>query len=130
MIRRLAPALDLVAIKTTLLTGLDPVTTVPKRVQSLISFSAGPLRFATDPLEEIMAAPEFPQPMYAPLRDLSAEYVLPGVDLVPPNTLGFVLANHAFIEGYMVGLNHEMARQLLWNDTDRSARQLFRQFWE
>ena len=127
----LAPALDLVAIKTTLLTRLDPVVTVPKRVQSLISFSAGFSWFAADPLEEIMAAPEFPQPMYAPLRDLSADYVLPGVELVPPDTLGILLANHAFIEGYMVGLNHEMARQLLWNDYPTDQRgSYFRQFWD
>ncbi len=78
-----------------------------------------------------MAAPEFPQPMYAPLRDLSADYVLPGVELVPPDTLGILLANHAFIEGYMVGLNHEMARQLLWNDYPTDQRgSYFRQFWD
>ncbi len=127
----LAPALDLGAIKTTLLARLDPAVTVPKRVQSLISFSAGFSWLAADPLEEIMAAPEFPQPMYAPLRDLSADYVLPGVELVPPDTLGILLANHAFIEGYMVGLNHEMARQLLWNDYPTDQRgSYFRQFWD
>lgn len=127
----LAPALDLVGIKTTLLARLDPALTVPKRVQSLINFTPRLSWLAPDPLEQIMAAPEFPQPMYAPLRDLSADYVLPGVELVPPDTLGILLANHAFIEGYMVGLNHEMARQLLWNDYPTDQRgSYFRQFWD
>src|SRR5450759_1140029 len=71
------------------------------------------------------------RPMYIPLRDLSPQYVLPGVELIPPDTLGAVVANHAFIESYMVGLNHEMARQLLVNayPTDQRG-SYFRQFWD
>jgi hypothetical protein len=126
-----APALDLAALKTTLLTRLDPMVTVPRRVQYLIAFSPRFTWQAPDPLEPIMAAPEFPQPMYGPLRDLSPEYVLPGVELVPPDTLGLLLSNHQFIEAYMVGLNHEMARQLLWNDYPTDQRgSYFRQFWD
>ncbi len=78
-----------------------------------------------------MAAPAFLQPMYAPLRDLDPQYLLPGVDLIPPDTLGLLVANHAFIETYMVGLNHEMARQLLWNGYPTDQRgSYFRQFWD
>src|SRR5439155_13244205 len=106
-----APTLDLAALKTTLLRRLDPAVTVPRRVQYLIAFSPRFTWQAPDLLEQIMAAPEFPQPMYAPLRDLSPDYVLPGVELVPPDTLGLLLSNHEFIEAYMVGLNYEMARQ-------------------
>ena len=78
-----------------------------------------------------MAAPTFPQPMYAPLRDLSTDYILPGADQVPPNSVALLQANHAFIEAYMVGLNHEMARQLLWAGypTDCMGT-YFRQFWD
>src|SRR6266849_5165911 len=124
-------ALDLAALKTTLLTRLNPAVTVPRRLQYLVAFSPRFTWQATDALEPIMAAPEFPQPMYAPLRDLSSDYVLPGVELIPPDTLGLLLSNHAFIEGYMVGLNHEMARQLLWNDYPTDQRgSYFRQFWD
>jgi hypothetical protein len=125
------PALEFAALKATLMTRLNPVTTVPRRVQSLISFSPRLSWQAADPLEPIMAAPDFPQPMYAPLRDLSPDYVLPGVELVPPDTLGLLLANHRFIEGYMVGLNYEIARQLLWNEYPTDQRgSYFRQFWD
>lgn len=126
-----ATALDLATLKTTLLSRLDPTVTVPRRVQYLISYSARLTWQAPDALETIMAAPDFPQPMYAPLRDLSPDYVLPGVELVPPDTLGLLLSNHQFIEAYMVGLNHEMARQLLWNDYPGDQRgSYFRQFWD
>jgi hypothetical protein len=126
-----APALDFAELKTTLMTRLDPVTTVARRMQYFINYSSRLSWQAPDLLEPIMAAPDFPQPMYAPLRDLSAEYVLPGVELIKPDTVGLLLANHGFIEGYMVGLNYEMARQLLWNDYPTDQRgSYFRQFWD
>jgi hypothetical protein len=126
-----APALALAPLKTTLMARLDPAATVPRRVQALLAFAPGLSWTAADPLEPIMAAPAFPQPMYAPLRDLSTSYVLPGVELVPPDTLGLLQANQRFIEGYMVGLNHEMARQLLWSDYPTDQRgSYFRQFWD
>jgi hypothetical protein len=113
------------------LTRIDPTKTIPKRIQSLVTISSRLGWLPVDLLEPIMAAPEFPQPMYAPLRDLSQEYLLPGVEQIPENTLGLLLANHAFLEAYMVGLNHEMARQLLWNGYPTDQRgSYFRQFWD
>ena len=122
--------LDISAMRTTLLARLDPSTTIPARTLAMIRIS----RFTwnpPDPITPIMAAPDFPQPMYIPLRQLSQQYILPGVDLIPPNSLGLLQTNHAFIEAYMVGLNHEMARQLLVNAylTDQRG-SYFRQFWD
>ena len=124
-------SLDIAALRTTLLTRLDPIATIAKRFQGLIDIDP---RLRWDPpdlLEPIMAAPEFPQPMYAPLRDLSEQYFLPGAQLVVPDTVGLLETNHTFIESYMVGLNHEMARQLLWNGYPTDQRgSYFRQFWD
>jgi len=127
----LAAALDLSALSATVLSRLDPAVTVRQRISGIISMRGGSPWFAPDPLEPIMAAPAFPQPMYAPLRDLSQDYLLPGAGLIQPDTLGAVVANHAFLESYMVGLNHEMARQLLWNGYPTDQRgSYFRQFWD
>src|SRR6185437_12658791 len=50
---------------------------------------------------------------------------------VPPNTLGIVVANQEFVEAFMVGLNHEMSRELLWNEYPTDQRgTYFRQFWD
>ena len=126
-----APALDLVSLKTTLMTRLNPAVTVPRRINSLITLNSPLTWKPLDPISPIMAAPTFTQPMYRPLRDLDEQYVLPGVNLVPANSVGIVLSNPAFIESYMVGLNHEMARQLLWNDYPTDQRgSYFRQFWD
>jgi hypothetical protein len=85
----------------------------------------------TDPLEPVMAAPIFPQAMYKPLADLSQEWLLPGLDRVPQNTTTLLETNQTVIEGYMVGLSHEMARELQWNEYPTDMRgTYFRQFWD
>jgi hypothetical protein len=124
-------ALDIAGLHTAVLTRIDPVVTVAARMRGLINFSVMFPWAPLDPLEPIMAGPVFPQPMYAPLRDLDPQYLLPGVDQILPDTMGLLQTNSAFIESYMVGLNHEMARQLLWNGYPTDQRSsCFRQFWD
>jgi hypothetical protein len=87
--------------------------------------------YAADPIEPVMAAPNFPQPMYVPLRDYSQDWLLPNVGAVPPDTLALLHADHAFIEAYMAELNQEMGRLLLWNHYPTDQRgTYFRQFWD
>jgi len=125
------PVLNITTLRTTIIGRIDPVLTVPRRVLGLISISARFPWAPADLLEPVMAYPEFPQPMYAPLRDLSEAYLLPGVDQVPPSSVGLLQTNRRLIEDYMVGLNHEMARQLLWNGYPTDQRgSYFRQFWD
>jgi hypothetical protein len=127
----LAVALDVPALAATIRARLDPAATIPARMAALVRMRDGVPWFAPDPIEPIMAAPEFPQPMYVPLRDLNQDYLLPGVELIPPDSLGAVVANHTFIEAYLAGLNHEMARQLLWAGYPTDQRgSYFRQFWD
>lgn len=126
-----APSIDIATLRTTILSRIDPVATVPARMHGLITVASRLNWLPADPLQPIMAAPSFPQPMYVPLRDLNPDYLLPGVEQVQPNTVGLLEANHTFIEAYMVGLNHEMARQLLWNGYPTDQRgSYFRQFWD
>jgi hypothetical protein len=69
--------------------------------------------------------------MWAALRDESLDWILPGLDKVPANSVGLLVSNQRFIEAYMVGLNHEMARTLLWNGYPTDQRgTYFRQFWD
>jgi hypothetical protein len=126
-----APQLDIAALRNTLVNRLEPAVTVAARMDSLIHVGARLNWRPVDPIREIMVAPSFPQPMYVPLRDLSVQYVMPGADLIPAESVGLVQTNHAFIEAYMVGLSHEMARQLLFAGypTDCMGT-YFRQFWD
>src|SRR5262249_9427743 len=58
--------------------------------------------------------PPFPHGMYEPLRDLSQDLLLPGLQTVQPDTMLGLETNRRFVEAYMVGLNVEMGRELLW----------------
>lgn len=89
------------------------------------------LRQRSEPLDTIMAYPEFDQPMYRDLKDVSEEYILPGADEVPDDAVGALVTNRRFIEAYMVGLNHEMGSELLWRNypTDRRG-SYFKRFWD
>lgn len=121
--------LQLEPLKATVLARLDPNVTVTGRVTRLVSFP-GP-RDQRDALEPIMAAPSFPQPMYAGLRDRSQELLLPGLDEVEDDTVALLQTNPRFLEAFMVGLNHELARELLWRGYPTDQRgSYFRQFWD
>jgi hypothetical protein len=130
------PALQLPLLKASLLTRLNPAETVALRVRATISRAPSQAtRVAvasnSDPLGPILAAPEFPQPMYEVLRDLSQELLLPGLGHVPPNTVTLLETNAKFVEAFMVGLNTEMGRELLWRGFPTDQRgTYFGQFWE
>jgi hypothetical protein len=56
---------------------------------------------------------------------------LPGLFDHPADRVTLAKTNQAFIEAYMVGLNHEFARELLWREYPSDQRgSYFRQFWE
>jgi len=80
--------------------------------------------------ETVMMAPSFPQPMYEPLKEKSQDLLLPGLDKVQPDTVLGLRTNRAFVEAYMIGLNFEMARELLWRGfpTDQQGT-YFKNFW-
>lgn len=125
------PAIDLGQVRVELLNGLDPDKTIPARVASRVKVPASRGWLPKDPLEGIMAAPEFPTPMLTSLRELSQEYVLPGLSNLPPNSVTVLEANNRFINSYMIGLNHEMSRELLWREYPTDQRgTYFRQFWD
>jgi hypothetical protein len=129
---------ELGRMTTPILAQLDPATTITARVHARIARTAGRVERgvasvtsdAEDPLAPIMAAPDFPRPMYEGLRDLSSDYLLPGLEHVPPNTATALETNPVFIEAFMAGLSTEMARELLWREFPTDQRgTYFRQFW-
>jgi len=82
-------------------------------------------------LDPVGLSPAFPQPMVRPLVGVAQSLVLPGLDLVLPNTVVPLETNTAFVEAYLVGLNTEMGRELLWRGypADLGAT-YFDRFWD
>ena len=129
--RPLGAELDLTSLFTSITNLLHPSLTMIESMVKRIQIDSSVFWQAPDPLEPIMPAPEFPQPMYEPLRSLSQEWIIPGLDQVPTNTVALLLTNQRFVEAYMVGLSFEMGRELLWNEYPTDQRgTYFRQFWD
>jgi hypothetical protein len=126
---RLAP-IDMSTTREPLLQSIKPERTIKARVQASLEIS-GPQEIGGDPLEPLLDAPDFPQPMYESLRDLSQDFLLPGLDKVPANTVALLETNSKFVESFLVGLNVEMNREFLWRNYPTDQRgTFFRQFWD
>jgi hypothetical protein len=123
---------DLVNAHAKLGHAMSAAVAFPKLVASQVHFGFDP-RWLSVPehLVPAMAYPDFPDPMYEKLRDISSELFLPNLHLIPPNTISLLSTNPKFIEAYMTGLNHEFGRELLWREYPTDQRgSYFRQFWD
>jgi hypothetical protein len=123
---------DVAGLAKITLDTLNPAITIGAACGGRVEFAPGQGRGdGVDELEPVLAAPKFPQPMFAPLRDLSQDWLLPGLGQVPPNSVSLAVTNQRFIEAYLVGLNHEMGRELLWNGFPTDQRgTYFDRFWD
>jgi hypothetical protein len=123
--------LQLAALATATVAAIHPAVTIPRRVLATIMLPQWLIDNMIEQFSPVMAYPVFDVPMYKPLADLSSELFLPHINLIPQNSMTLLESNQRFIESYMVGLNHEMARELLWREYPTDQRgSYFRQFWD
>jgi hypothetical protein len=122
-------------VKPLVVAQTHPRVALPPLVAAIVSLGDN-LLTSTAPgvapvgVETVMVAPSFPQPMYEALRELSQELLLPGLDRVEPDTVLGLRTNRRFVEAYLVGLNHELGRELLWRGFPTDQRGTwFRHFW-
>jgi hypothetical protein len=129
-----APALRPVVmreLRDRLMADLDPRATIAARLRDRLKIADGLVWQPNDPLEPVLVGPDFPQPMYRHLAELSKAWLLPGLEQVPSNIVALAETNQAFVEAFMLGLNHEMGRELLWREYPSDQRRTyFRQFWD
>ena len=123
--------LDFVAVTDATLLALNPLRTIPRLVLDQIRIPAHIIGLIGESFTEAMAYPEFDVPMYKPLVEKSTELFVPNLNFIEQNTITLLNTNQRFIESYMVGLNHEFARELLWREYPTDQRgSYFRQFWD
>jgi hypothetical protein len=124
-------SLNLADLTTKMVAAVDPLVTIAKRGLSIILIPPWIRDLLGDNFGEVMAYPKIDLPMYEPLKAISAELFLPNLNLIPANSITLIETNQKFIESYMVGLNHEFARKLLWREYPTDQRgSYFRQFWD
>jgi hypothetical protein len=125
-------SLDLTKVTDATIQTIDPEVAIPRRMGSIISLPDRISNNLGEEFKEVMAYPEFDIPMYKPLCESpSSELFLPNINLIEQNSITLLETNQKFIEAYMVGLNHEFARELLWREYPTDQRgSYFRQFWD
>lgn len=123
--------LDLPMLEGVILDKIHPVKTIPPKIMGTIKLPSWLVAIFKEEFEPVMAYPKLDYPMYKPLEKLSSELFLPNIRLIENNTISLLKTNQKFIESYMVGLNHEFARELLWREYPTDQRgSSFRQFWD
>ena len=122
-------ALKMAEVVKTLSSSMSSKLSYRRLLDRRIKWTAG-----TQNQEEVlpaMAYPDLPQPTYKYLVEKDKELLLPNLKLIPDNTLSLLRTNQKFIESYLVGLNYEMGRELLWREYPTDQRgSYFRQFWD
>ena len=129
------PPLAVDAATTAIVDGITPAVTFRRRLAKVVSLPPR-LVDAQVPgpdgdIDEVMAYPVIDLPMYQPLKAISDELFVPNLNLIENNSITLLETNQPFIEAYLVGLNHEMGRELLWREYPTDQRgSPFRQFWD
>jgi hypothetical protein len=125
------PMLDVRATGTVVFQALNPAVTIPRWTWAGVTIPGRIKDQLEERFVEAMAYPEIDLPMYKPLVKRSSELFLPNINHIAQNSISLLETNQPFIEAYMVGLNHEFARELLWREYPTDQRgSYFRQFWE
>jgi hypothetical protein len=149
----------LATVATALRQRTDPALTVPARLAATLSFGGNALqmdantRALSNPFvahvlpaagvladvryvlprlfDRVMAYPKIEEPMSVRLGRLDPEAMMPGAQAIPNDFLVLAKTNNRFVEAFMVGINHEMARELLWRrfPTDQRGTPM-RHFWD
>lgn len=103
--------------------SIDQATT--DRLSIDIAVSGG-----TDPLQPLVATPVYRVPTYDLLREQFGQLVFPGA-VLPDNSATALVSNASAIEAFLVGMNAELSRELLWRQyPTQHGSTFFRRFWD
>jgi hypothetical protein len=81
--------------------------------------------------DRVMYFPHLRFPLSRKLEQLAPEIFLPGVGKLPTDFIMAVQTNPRFVEALMLGANHEMERELLWQGFPTDSRGTpFQRFWQ
>ncbi len=112
----------LIEALTELASTLDPDQSVASKVQ--VHLGDGAL------WRSVQAAPRFEDAVSERLEELGTAWFLPGLSGLQPEHVTCVQTNPAFVEAFLAGMNHELARELRWREypTDQRGTS-FARFW-
>jgi hypothetical protein len=121
--------IDLSGLLDAMKAALDPEKTLPALAQSRV---AVPGEERADPLAPVFVVPQFPQWMQHAVGDISQAMYVANLAALPAESIVILEQNTAFAAAFMVGLNHEMSRELQWRNYPLPSLggTYFRRFWD
>jgi hypothetical protein len=125
------PALPLNAAKDIILVRTEPYYNAQKLAETIIkkTSAVGDVVTLSD-TNFVMAYPKIKIPMFEELAKLSPDWIMPGLNDVEMNSINLLEVNNKYVEAYMLGLNYEMGRELLWRGYPTDQRgTYFSFFW-
>ena len=126
-----APAVDPAALADDVRAGIDPETTVPDTVSARLALAA-PIDPAAvgDPLQPLALTPRYLFPTFELFRDAFQDRLFPGASTIPDDSVTALCVNRSALESFLVGMNHEMSRELLWRGFPLRHGTYFGRFWD
>ena len=116
---------------TSIADQVRPAKTIPTRLRAMFATPMSQANLDAERIDLARETVEFPEPMYHALAERSPDYIIPGLAGIPSDRVTILVPNEAFIEAYLLGLNHEMAREFLWREFPVNLDgTFFRQFWD
>jgi hypothetical protein len=110
-------------------TALDPAAAIAAMVGTVVT--GLPADRAHPVPARWWSRPRFTNPMYARLRVLAAEALLPGAGDIPDDTIGLLVTNPEFAEAFLAGVNHEIGREFRWREYPARLDDTWsRHFWD
>ncbi|MCX6251742.1 MAG: hypothetical protein NTX61_13445 [Bacteroidetes bacterium] len=110
---------------------IDPSKTIPALLKNRLTMPVPGWFDIPEKIKPALAYPDFEDPMWDKLKELSTEWLIPNLHLIPNNTITLLQPNQKFIESFIVGLNVEMNREMRWREYPTDERgSCFRQFWD
>jgi hypothetical protein len=110
--------------------AVDPAVTVGgpalARLGTPRAIAARP---GTDPLQPLAVSPSFPIATYELFRDAFQDRLFPGATGLGDDRAAALTVNQAVVEAFLIGLNHEFGRELLWRGFPLRYGSFFQSFW-
>jgi hypothetical protein len=133
-LQAVAAAPALAGVRAAMLQQSAPASLAAARTAAFMALAPNALRMTSSGvvtgLEAVIANPRFEQPMAEALLELHPGWLLPGIERVGPDAVVGLRTNARFVEAFMVGLNHEMTRELAWRGFPSDPRATaFARFW-
>ena len=116
-------------IANSLSNALNATETISTHLQARIQLSDA--SWGNRPIPTLFtASPSFDEAVYPYVNELSPEFMLPGIGEIEANTVGLAEVNGEFVEALLLGINHEMSREMRWREypADLSST-WFKHFW-